>query len=214
MSIIIPKKLRHTRNKKFTEKRRPYKPYLKAKWSWDEIFDEINQIKDTSTNFLKYISDKYGIVYGTLKNKYNKYCKNNKIDINIEKRGGSNRIFTRNEERELYDHIKSNFIDKNTPLTNNIIKKIALERFKHTKSNKNKNFNNSDGWCNTFKKKWNLSTQKVRCSKKATNIPTDDDIKIFLDKCDDVFKNFKKSSYLIMMKQNVILQILHIQPLE
>jgi hypothetical protein len=180
---------------------------LNAEWKWEDVFIEIDKIKETTPHFLKLIANKYGIVYSTLKNKYNRFHKINALDTNTENRGGSNRIFTKNEEIELYDHIKTNFIDKNTPLTNNIIKEIALEKFKRKETNLNIEFNKSNGWCSTFKKKWNLSTQKIKCSKKATNIPSENDIKIYLDKCDDIFKNVKKSLHLISMKQNAILQI-------
>ena len=54
------------------------------------------------------------------------YCKKSTL-VNIENRGGINKIFTEIEDKELYEHSKTNFIDKNTPLTNNIIKEIALD---------------------------------------------------------------------------------------
>lgn len=191
MNVTLPKNVKRHTSKKFTKKRRPYKSYLNAEWKWEDVFIEIDKIKDTKVNFLRIIADKYGIIYGTLKNKYNK-MHNNTTNVNTENRGGSNKIFTKNDERELYNHIKINFIDKNTPLTNNIIKEIALDKFKQKNTVINSDFKKSNGWCSMFKKKWNLSTQKIKCSKKATNNPTDADIKIFLDKCNDKCKNIKK----------------------
>ncbi len=38
----------------------------------------------------------------------------------------------------------------------------------------------SDRWCTIFKKKWNLSTQKIKSSKLAVNIPSDEDINKFV----------------------------------
>ena len=153
---------------------------------------------------------------------------------NIENRGGHNKIFTINKEKELYRHIKTNFIDKHAPLTNNIIKELALNKFIEN-NDKNLIFNASDGWCTLFKKRWNLSTlwehnalqakhyvpigcrkiegvnfnshllfwgtQKIKCSKIATNLPTESEIDIFLDKFENAVRGIKKNSYLIMMKQ-------------
>ena len=96
-------------------------------------------------------------------------------------------------------YIKSNYIDKNRPLTNDIIKEIALNKLNH--KNNNSETNLSNGWCTDFKKKWNLSTQKIRCSKIASNIPDNEEINIFLDKYDELSKHIKKSLYLITMKQ-------------
>src|SRR5271170_8034720 len=126
----LPKTIKRTKYKKFTEKRSPYKAYLDAKWSWSDIFIEIDELKKTSIDHLKVISKKYGIVYSTLANKYTKYCNNEEnimVNINNENRGGSNKTFSDETEKELYEHIKTNFIDKNRPLTNEIIKQIALK---------------------------------------------------------------------------------------
>ena len=76
-----PKIIKRIRNKKFTEKRRPYKTYNNAKWKWIDIFIEIDQLKiNNIKNFFNITSIKYGIVYYTLKNKYYDF-KNNKIII-------------------------------------------------------------------------------------------------------------------------------------
>ena len=44
MSLSI--KIKH--NKKFTQKRNPYKIYNNATWKWIDIFSEINEIKFSS----------------------------------------------------------------------------------------------------------------------------------------------------------------------
>ena len=36
------------------------------------------------------------------------------------------------------------------------------------------NFNASNGWCNMFKKRWNLSTVKISISKVATTTYTEE----------------------------------------
>ncbi len=119
-------------------------------------------LRKTDRKYIKCFSKKYAIKYNTLRNKYNKYhYKNAKINfisdnLNIENRGGVNKIFTETEEKELYEQIKNNFIDKNSPLTNNIIKEIASTMF--IKKNNNSSFKMSDGWCTMFIKKNNNSS--------------------------------------------------------
>ena len=139
------------RESKFTEKRNPYKKYNKAKWNWAEIFEEINLLKNETPKILKEMSKKYGINYKILKNKYS-CCKNNKeFNFDEENRGGSNKTFNENEERNIFLFIKENFIDKNKVLCNDIIKIYANNKFKELYSNGK--FNASDGWCNMFKKR-------------------------------------------------------------
>lgn len=112
-------------------------------------------------------------------------------------------MFTLEQEKQLYEDIKNNYIDKNRPLTNDIIKEIAFKKIREI--DENKIFNMSNGWTIMFKKRWNLSTQKVKCSKIATNIPTNDDIQIFLDEYHNMCKDVKKRIPLIMMKLRMIL---------
>lgn len=150
MTNTLPKSIKRKRNKTYTQKRNPYKSYLNAKWKWEDVFNEIDEIKTTQKQFIKISSIKYGINRDTLQQKYNLYQKNNNIKINKENRGGSNKIFTIDEEMMLYTHIKNNFINKNKQLNNNIIKELALDEFK--KKNNNGLFKISIGWCNMFKK--------------------------------------------------------------
>ena len=176
-----PKSNKRIREAKFTEKRNPYKKYQKAKWKWSEIFNEIELLKDDIPKIIKKTSVKYNINYQTLKNKYYSFLKGEKQNINEENRGKTNKFFTKKEENEIFLFIKNNFIDKNKVLCNDIIKLHALDKFKNTYPNKI--FKASDGWCNDFKKRWNLSTVKISISKVASVTYTDDEIKIFLDDC-------------------------------
>ena len=68
-------------------------------------------------------------------------------------------------------------------MCNDIIKIHANDKFK--KLYPDKKFNASNGWCNMFKKRWNLSTVKISISKVASTIYTEDEIKVFLNKCKD-----------------------------
>lgn len=94
------------------------------------MFNELDDLKKTSNRYLKDTANKYGIVYSTLTNKYNIYCNDkDKCIMNSYNRGGSNKIFTDENKMTLYDYIKKNFIDNHKPLTNEIIKQIALKQF-------------------------------------------------------------------------------------
>ena len=190
-----PLKIKRLREYKFTEKRNPYKKYLNAKWNWTDIFIEI----ETSNETMKTISKKYNINYVTLRQKYSLF-KNNKIDnVNNENRGGSNKKISEREEKELYDYIKENYIDTESVLNNNIIKEIVKEKFK------NNDVDVSKWWITNFKKRWNLSTQKVKPSKVATFLPEEKDINLFLEECDEHKKITKTKFFSIMMKQAIIL---------
>lgn len=179
MENIKTKRIKYLRESKFTEKRDPYKKYQKAKWRWSDIFDEIDILKENiNKGFFKIISEKYGIKYKTLRNKYSDY-KNNKLNnFNNENRGGSNRIFSELEEYEIFLFLKENFMDKNRPLCNEIIKLHAIEEYK--KNHINDNFDASIGWCDLFKQKWNLNTVKCSISRKATTVYSEDELNNFL----------------------------------
>ena len=179
-------RLKILKEPKFTEKRNPYKKYQKAKWNWTDIFNEINLSKGEA-KIMKNISKKYNINYSTLRNKYSKFLKeSNYQKINTENRG-TKKIFTDEEDNEIYLFIKNNFIEKNRVICNDIIKIYAKEKFKEL--HPDEQFNASDGWCNMFKKRWNLSTVKTSISKIASIVYTEDEINIFLNECKDLLAN-------------------------
>ncbi len=164
MESIKNKNIQRHRESKFTAKRSPYKKYQKACWIWTNVFDEIDLLRETiNTGFIKTISDKYGIKYKTLLNKYNNYKNNNIINVNNENRGENKQIFKDTEEYEIYIFLKDNFMDKNKMLCNEIIKLHALDKCKLLYPDKK--FTASDGWCDIFKLKWKLSTVKCSISK-------------------------------------------------
>jgi len=154
MSNNLPKYIKYRTCKKYTEKRNPYKSYLGANWKWSDIFNEIDNLKKNTNNFIKHVSTKYGIKYSTLCNKYNYYNKYLRsdaiINVNEENRGGCNKIFSDVEEKQLFERIKSDYIDNNKPLNNNIIKEMASDFFK--KYYPDGEFKLSIGWCTKFKK--------------------------------------------------------------
>ena len=191
----LPVKIKRIRENKFTEKRNPYKKYQNAKWKWTDIFNEI----ENSSISIRNISKKYNINYNTLKQKH-LYHKNNKIkNINDENRGGNKRKISKEQDKELYRYIKENYIDTEEILNNNIIKEIIKEKFKDD------DIDVSKWWISNFKKRWYLSTQKVKPSKIAVNIPSKDEQQIFLDKCNEYKNKIKTKFFSIMTKQIIIL---------
>ena len=195
MNKKLPIKITRIRKSKFTEKRNPYKKYLDAKWNWTDIFSEIDNTKLS----IKEISKKYNINYTTLRQKYS-FFKNNKINnINDENRGGCNKKINEQQDKELYDHIMKNYIDVEGILNNNIIKEIIKEKFIEN------NIEVSNWWITNFKKRWNLSTQKIKPSKVAVNIPTEDEKNLFLNECDEYKNKINTKFFSIMMKRIIIL---------
>ena len=153
--LIKKEKINWVKDVKFTEKRAPYKKYSKASWNWSEIFCEIEALKESHSKIFKIISEKYNINYGTLKNKYYKFKNNEQCNnIDVENRG-TYKIFSDDEEDDIFLFIKENFIDKNRILCNEIIKIYALEKFNLLYSESDKKFTASVGWINTFKKNIN-----------------------------------------------------------
>ncbi len=192
----MSKLVKRIKEQKFTEKRNPYKRYQKASWNWSDILEEIDLLKESMNDgFIKYVSKKYGINYQTLKNKYTCYTNNKITNVNNENRGGNNKIFTENQEQQIFDYLKNNFIDKNKMLCNEIITLYAVDLFKFLYPNKI--FNGSDGWVNMFKKRWNLSTVKCTISKIATKVYTNDEINLFLNTCNEKVKIVGKNFFLI-----------------
>jgi len=182
MSFNEPCVIKRTKESKFTEKRNPYKKYSKAKWKWIDIFLEIESLKDEPKIFKK-ISKKYNINYGTLRNKFNKFKNDNEYNNFDKENRGINKLFNKEQEREIFVFLKENFIDKNKVLCNEIIKIHSQEKFKELYPDAT--FKASNGWCNMFKKRWNLSTVKISISKVTSVTYTEEEINVFLSKCKD-----------------------------
>ena len=63
----------------------------------------------------------------------------------------------------------------------------------------------SKWWISNFKKRWYLSTQKVKPFKIAVNLPTKDEQQIFLDECNHYKNKVKTKFFSIMTKQIIML---------
>ncbi len=51
--IVNPIKINKLRKQQFTEKRNPYKRYIKTKWNWTDIFNEIESLKNEESKVIK-----------------------------------------------------------------------------------------------------------------------------------------------------------------
>jgi hypothetical protein len=70
---------------------------------------------------------------------------------------------------------------------------------------KKDNIKISNWWVSNFKKRWNMSTQKVKPSKVAVNSPTEIEKQHFLNECNEYKNKIKAKFFLIMMKQIIML---------
>ena len=89
-----------------------------------------------------------------------------------DNRGGSNKAFTQDEEKELAIYIKVNFIDKRLPFDNEDLKLLAIERWIKKHPEEPDAFKCSKGWTVDFKKKWGFNSVKPR--KSHTGIITEE----------------------------------------
>lgn len=176
MNTIVPKKIKYHRKDKYPAVRDNYRKYKNANWNWVDVLNETQLAKNQHTaNYLKVISDKYNIKYGTLRNKFYKWENDHNV-ILTENRGGHNKIFTENEERNLYDYIINVFVGCNLTFNNEHLKLLAAQYFHQSKKEKDNsyvedpNFMLSDKWVCHFKKKWKLSSLRTKLSKKSTKI--------------------------------------------
>lgn len=178
MKKKLPIEINRYKKKTFTTKRDNYKSYNNALWKWDDIFSKI----ESENKKIKEIAEEYNIKYKTLLDKYKKFT-NDKLseNYNKENRGGTNKIFTVEEERELSDYIKILFIKNDLYFDDDCLRIIALKKYKLLYLNNN-NFNCSKGWIYYFKKRWKLTTKNYNYSKKTTK-KNQDKIDIFLNKC-------------------------------
>ena len=127
MNSKLPVIFHRYRKKKFTTKRDNYKNYTDAKWTWNEIYLEVRDEKKTNKNALCDIAIKYNIKYSTLKERYRKWIYNDcEVVNNNETRGGSKKIFTEEEEKELSNYIKELYIKNVFIFDNDYLKIVAL----------------------------------------------------------------------------------------
>lgn len=197
-----PKKIKEHRKEKYPSKRNNYRKYKNATWEWKNVFNEIDVLKENNVNnFVSIISQKYNIPYETLRKKYNKYINDNIIPSNKqENRGGYNKYFCENEEKDLFEYFYCVFIKGNLIFTNEHLQLLATQKYLNKQKELNKNNPNyvedinfviCESWVSEFKKKWNLSSLKTNLRRTAVNIDQND-INIFIVSSRFVNKHYDK----------------------
>ena len=148
--------------------------------------EQINTLDENNLpKSIKRVADEFGIAYTTLKNRYAKFLSGK----NVNKRGGNNRLFTEDEEKDLADCIKNVYVALNLYFDDDSLKELATLRWNYLHANKNGSIDKasvSDGWVFNFKQKWSLSTQRCKYIRIATK-NTDEETTLFLDTCHNIF---------------------------
>jgi hypothetical protein len=191
----VPIKIVKKRQVAYPNKRDNYRRYNNATWKWEDVFEEIETLKNEGKlNYIEIVSVNKNIKYGTLRNKYNEWKNNKELNINEDHRGGHNKIFSELEEREMYDYIVKVFIDCNLAFSNEHLKFLAIQKYHLLQKEKNKDYIDdetfaiSDGWVNDYKKRWKLSSLRTKLNRNAVNIiPAELDT--FLKDCKEAVKD-------------------------
>ena len=169
----LPIKMNRKTIKRYSTIRNNYISYENMPWKWLTIFRAIERLKKNGRkSYIKLIAEKYNIKYTTLKNKYYQWLNDGKpMEFNNDdNRGLTNRLFTINEERELYEYIKTIFIDSNLFIDDECIKILAKKKWDLLYSEYKDSFLASNCWIYEFKKRWRLSTRTANPTRIATNI--------------------------------------------
>ncbi len=166
---LLPKK--KVPKKKYFPKGNHYKKYRDAPWVWEDVFKFIERIKaEGEYHFIRVTSELYCIKYSTLKNKYAKWSLNNELNPADDDRGGHNKSFTEEQERNLFEWIVEVYIKNDLFFDNESLKISAKKIYGSLYPKEINTFKASKGWICSFKEKWQLSSFIARKSKKATNI--------------------------------------------
>ena len=82
MNVLVePVNIKRIKKYKYPKIRNNYKKYQYANWNWEDIFVEIDGLKENGMReYIKYVSIKYNVNYSTLKHKYDNW-KNGKAVI-------------------------------------------------------------------------------------------------------------------------------------
>lgn len=199
MSEIIPIKTKKLRKTEYPTKRNNYRRYENSKWKWENVFNDIEILKSQNGNqYMKKISTKYNIPYSTLKMKYSNWKNENKCP-NDDDRGGHNRIFSEDEEKNLYNYIVNIFIECNLVFNNDHLKFLtiqfyhALQKEKDQNYKADDNFTISDGWVCEYKQRWRLSSLKSKLSRRGTKI-NPEELNGFLIECKNISETVNKEN--------------------
>ena len=127
---------------------------------WDKIFEYIDSLKNEGdTKFIKnaILNFDLNINSDILKKKYKSWKEKNICDHIDDNKKNDKRLFSKNEENELYNIIINDYINKNEYLDDDCIKILAEKKWKNSHPN-NENFTVSKGWIYYYKLRWKLSS--------------------------------------------------------
>lgn len=116
-----------------------------------------------------------------------------------EYRGIQNNFFTYEQEKEIFDDIKINYIEKNLYIDDYCLKKISINKWNKIHPDKLNAFKASNGWIYKFKKKWKLSTLKAKYTKISKYL-TEDAIESYLNCC-KYYSNIIDKKYIFNMDE-------------
>lgn len=198
MSKNLPKKIKRKRDIKYPNKRYNYKRYKNMSWNFNDIFNEYELLKNQDNRKCTTImTTKYNISRTTFLRKYNLWKNDENNKINNENRGGNNKIFTDEEEKDLYEYASKVFIDCNIKFNDEQLRLLSIQKYNMLQKEKDNdfkiddNFTLSNGWVYDFKKRWGLSSLKTKLNRKAIKMDPNDLI-TFLDECKNVNEEIDK----------------------
>lgn len=165
---VLPINIVYKRRNNFTPSG-SHKQYRFAKWNFTDVFKFIDESKSAgNSNVFRNASMKFGITYGTLRNKYSMWVAAGRVTVCDDNRGGSNKIFSEKEERILFRWIKNVYIKNNFFFDDECLKLTAIKLYNSLYGTLDKSF--SEGWIRDFKTRWRLSSRIASFSRIASPI--------------------------------------------
>lgn len=127
-------------------------------FSWLQIFQ---LIEDGENGSMKTIARENGVNYNTLKHKYRDWRNDGSPEEFVgDNRGKKNKVLSDEEEAELAEKIRNDYIDKHIPLVDEDISCIALAYYNERHPESYITFTASHSFVTRFKKKFRFSSRK------------------------------------------------------
>jgi transposase len=169
---------------RFPSERGHYLRYGKAGWRWNEVMTKLQDMEGIKGRF-RLISREYGIKIKTLYDRY-KQWKATGDSRDDDRRKGNRRVFSDEQEMELAEKIKSEYLDEFRPLVNEDISLMAEEMWDESHqqvTRSTKPFRASIGWLSRFKKVHRFSSRRPTPSKIANNVNQESEEQEYLKEC-------------------------------
>jgi len=147
-------------------KRAPYKQYAAAGVDWLSLFRRADD--EERHGAITGIAEDAGVAYKTLARRYSQWKSGHRPtaadgDGIRDARCGSNRALTEEEERQIAEHIRVNYLDKGIALTDADLANMAQQRWIATHLDLAAGaqpFKASKGWISLFKHRWAFSSKR------------------------------------------------------